>query len=252
MIVRVLVLWLPVHARLVVLRATVLLPMAVAVLTALRHVMIVTLPSDVIEHRSMLAIAVSLSTHLIHVRTTILWVLLSISIWITVRITTIGALSLVYMLRRLILLACNRWVGSIVATVLRILLAISNLWSAGGVLTLCVLGGGPKSTARALLCFLSLTVPTIVILIGGSSVALLVSVVIGGIIIRRGSRNLLGLTRCLVAERFMCLSLGLRLLHMLLTKGIICFLAALPISCELVSICGSLLRRGRLLLWCWR
>src|SRR5436853_304148 len=138
---------LPIHAWFGVGCASVLLAMAVAVLSILRHVILFALSSDVVEHGAMLAISVLLVAHLVHVRSSVLRVLLAVGVRITVWIAALRPLGLMYLLRGLALLSRHRRVGRVVAAILRFLLTISGLRPTSGILALRVLSSRSKSTA---------------------------------------------------------------------------------------------------------
>src|ERR1700722_20173537 len=105
--------------------------MTVAILTVLRHVIIISLPTNVIVHGTMLAISVLLVAHLIHVRCSVLRVLLAVGVGIAIWVASLRTLALVYLLGRLGLLTRYCRIRGIVATILRFLLAISWLGPTG-------------------------------------------------------------------------------------------------------------------------
>src|SRR4051794_30292470 len=193
----------------------------------------------------MLAISMLLGAHLIHVRCSVLRVLLTVGVGVAIWVASLRTLALVHLLGRLGLLTRNCRIRGIVATILRFLLAISWLRPTGGILALCVLSGGSKRTTRALLDILTLTVPTIVILVSSLiDITLLSCAVIGGII-ARGRGNLLRLVGCLIGEGFLGLYRGQRrrlgLLYVLLSERIVCFLTALSVTSKLVGVSIRLL-----------
>ena len=61
-------------------------------------IVVTALSSYVIEHRSVLSVTVALATHLIHVVPTILRVLLTVGIWVSVRISTVRALAMMHLM----------------------------------------------------------------------------------------------------------------------------------------------------------
>jgi len=96
--VGILVLRLAVHARFVVWSASILLAVAIPILTVLGHIVFFTLSADVIKHRTVRAITRMLLTHLIHIRSTVLWILLTVGIGVSVTIATVRTLPLVHLL----------------------------------------------------------------------------------------------------------------------------------------------------------
>src|ERR1700726_3930887 len=98
--------------------------MAVAILTALWHVIILSLPTNVVVHGTMLAISMLLVAHLIHVRCSVLRELLAVGVGVAICVASLRTLTLVYLLGRLCLLTRYCRVRGIVATILSFLLAI--------------------------------------------------------------------------------------------------------------------------------
>src|SRR2546423_1354642 len=185
--------------------------MAVAVLTCLRHIVVVTLSANIVEHGSVLAVSMLLVAHLVHVRSSILRVLLIVGIGIAIRIATLRTLTLVHLLGRLGLLSRYRRIRGIVAAILRFMLAISWLRTVSGVLTLRVMTRRAKCTTRALLGFLTLTIPIVVLVCSLSRIALMIRIVVGGIIVRCRRGDLLRLAGCLIGEWLLGWNLRLRL-----------------------------------------
>ena len=228
MIVRVTLLWLTIHVRLVGAAAVVILTIAVLLLwlLLLTAVVIAILTSHIIKHGSIRTIPM---VHIGHVVGTVLRILLAVGVGVPITGVAMG-LALLRMTSVLLAVVSRQArCRSVVSTTLGILLTQSVLLrTCGGILSLGVGSRRAKGTSDSL-SILTMTVTIITV-----GIAAVVSRVVR--LSAGGGR----LTRYLVRERFLCLCLSR--LRLLLAERIVGLLA-LTVS-VLIRVCRGRLGRG--------
>jgi hypothetical protein len=147
LVARVLLGWLTIHRRLIVIGASVLL-LVVAIAICIWCMLLraclssASLTANIIKSWAVRAISTS---HLAHVVATILpsvlRILLIVRTWIAIAILSIAGLPLRHVARMLCLMTLDRWIRSIMPTILSIWLTVAGLWTTRGILALNILAG---------------------------------------------------------------------------------------------------------------